>query len=67
VRTLHIHSVNPCHRCVHLPECEEFLLRIDEALGWVLQHHAGYDPPQVIIDCEGRYSPESRTRPLEFR
>ena len=60
----HIRTQNPCARCAHLPDCESFLHRLSDVVAWEELHHAGYEPPTVIVDCEGRFSPPSRTLPV---
>lgn len=63
----HIRTVNPCRRCVHLVDCITLLRSLSDALEWEHAHHAGYELPTIIVDCEGRYSPASRTRPVSVR
>jgi len=59
--------VNPCRRCVHLPDCEPFLRRLGEAIVWERTHHVGFELPTVIVDCEGRFTPASRYKPLRLK
>ncbi len=64
--TTHLRTLSPCARCVHRPECEGFLHHVAEAVVWYEVHHAGYVLPTVIVDCEGRFTPRSRYRPLRL-
>ena len=61
-----IHTQNPCVRCVHMERCTTLLNRLADALEDECNHQPqGYDPPTVIVDCEGRFTPSARHRPLE--
>jgi len=60
-----IRTQYPCARCVHREKCAGLLARLAAALTEeCLAQPRGYEPPTVIVDCEGRFSPPARYRPL---
>jgi len=63
----HIRCVNPCRRCVHLPDCVELLRRLSDVVKWEEVHRMGANTPTVIVDCEGRFTPPSRYKPLRLK
>lgn len=61
-----IRTVYPCRRCVHYELCETLFGRLGEALDAERREHpVGYELPTVCVDCEGRFTPPSRFRPVK--